>query len=494
MIAIYTRQSLEKQDSISLESQANLCKGLINNEEFKIYEDSGFSGKNISRPSLQELLKDIEAQKINKVICYKLDRISRSILDFNNLLVFFKKYNVEFISYSENLDTSSAIGRAMVNIIATFAQLERETIAERVKVNYYARGEQGRFLGGTIPFGFNKSTIMLNGKTAPILVVNEEQAETIKYIFYLYAESSMSLGDVQRRLNDEGIKSSKGKNWDSSKVSKILRSPLYVRADINIYNYYKSKGCKITNIPDDFIGVNGCFVYGKREANERRYTDVKDHVLSLGIHEGIIDSNIFLKVQQKLDKNKQIKRNGKGNSSYLGGLFKCSKCGYGMSVQKSGKKRYLNCRGKYIGACEGNKTIHLEEVENLIDIQIEKKLEELSNTKIESNNRNDKVINEINIKITKIDEQITQLLDKIIEANAVVMDYINKKIAELDQEKQELLKQLQDKEIDTTYEDLKEVFNIEFQSLDFDKKKEITRLLIDRIEVSDEVLRVVFKI
>ena len=118
MIAIYTRQSLEKKDSISLESQANFCLNLINDgEEYKIYSDSGFSGKNIERPQMQQLLTDIKASKISKVLVYKLDRISRSVLDFNRLLELFKEYNVEFNSYSENLDTSSPMGRAMINII-----------------------------------------------------------------------------------------------------------------------------------------------------------------------------------------------------------------------------------------------------------------------------------------------------------------------------------------------------------------------------------------
>lgn len=492
--AIYTRQSLEKKDSISLESQANFCLSLINdNEEYKIYSDSGWSGKNIERPQMQQLLTDIKSGKISKVLVYKLDRISRSVLDFNRLLELFKKYNVEFNSYSENLDTTSPIGRAMINIISVFAQLEREQTAERVRDNYYQRAKQGSFLGGTVPYGFNKSSTIINGKKVPILVPNEQQQEIIKYIFSLYAQRDLSLGDVQRILNSQEIKSAKGTNWDSSKVSKILRSPLYVRADSNIYNYYKARGAIITSDINDFQGINGCFIIGKRKASDRRYTDVTDHQLSLSIHEGFIESDTFLKCQYKLDKNVRITNSGQSKISFLSGLFKCAKCSSSMQIMKSGKKSYILCRGKYVGKCEGSKTIHLEEVEQLVANEIQKKLQELKSTKLTSSNLNAKTINEINIKITKIDEEIQGLLDKILEATPVVMEYINKKVEELDKQRKKLLGELQSKSIDNSFEDLEQVLSVDFAQLDFDKKREVARTLIDKIELSDEVIRIRFK-
>lgn len=494
MVAIYTRQSLEKKDSISLESQANFCLNLINDgEEYKIYSDSGFSGKNIERPQMQQLLTDIKSGKISKVLVYKLDRISRSVLDFNRLLELFKEYNVEFNSYSENLDTSSPMGRAMINIISTFAQLEREQTAERVTDNYYSRAKDGRFLGGTVPYGFNKSTTILNGKSIPILVENKEQAQIVKYIFSLYAQRDLSLGDVQRTLNAQEIKSAKGTNWDSSKVSKILRNPLYVRADASIYHYYKGRGCLITNDISDFIGEHGCFIIGKRKASDRRYTDIKDHQLSLSIHEGFIESDTFLKCQYKLDKNARITNSGQSKVSWLSGLFKCAKCSSSMQIMKSGKKSYILCRGRYVGKCEGSKTIYLEEVEKLVANEIQKKIEELKSTKLTSSNLNAKAINEINIKITKIDEEIQGLLDKILEATPTVMQYINNKVEELDKERKQLLVELQSKSIDNSFEDLEEVLSVNFKELDFDKKREVARTLIDKIELSDEVCRIRFR-
>ena len=124
--AIYGRQSIDKKDSISIESQFEFCRYELKGGEAKEYKDKGYSGKNIERPDFQRLLKDIRAGLIRRVIVYKLDRISRSIVDFAKLMELFKQYNVEFVSCTEKFDTSTPMGRAMLNICIVFAQLERE--------------------------------------------------------------------------------------------------------------------------------------------------------------------------------------------------------------------------------------------------------------------------------------------------------------------------------------------------------------------------------
>lgn len=499
MVGIYVRQSLEKKDSLSLDGQVDFCKRqLLDGEKFEIYRDSGFSGKNIKRPDMERMLKDIENGIVNKVICYKLDRISRSILDFNNLLELFKKHKVEFVSCTENLDTTSPMGRAMTNIVATFAQLERETIQQRVKDNYYKRGEQGRFLGGTVPYGFDKDKIILEGKKVPVLVENEEQKNVIIKMFEMYAYTSSSLGDICRYFNNLGVKSATGKNWDNSKVSRMLRSTIYVKADVDIYNYYKSKGCNIVNPIDDFEGVNACFIYGKREANERRYTNVKDHVLSIALHEGFVDSRTFLKCQYKLDTNKPIKNTGRGKLTYLSGLLKCGYCGYTLSAIKNiSGTVYLNCKGKTIQACDRNDTMYLEDIEAVVESQIINKIKELSEVKINVKKKFDNKANEIKIKISKIDEDITVLMDKILLANETLMQYINNKINELDQQKRELLEELQKE--NNKADDLGDINKVieravNFSELDFESKKEISKLLINRIEVKSNKITIRFKI
>ena len=133
------RQSIFKKDSLSLESQIDICKNHINGEEYKIYKDAGKSGKNLDRPSMIKLIEDIKHRRVNRVISYRIDRISRSVLDFNNLLLLFKKYDVEYVSATESLDTSTPMGKVMLQIIIALAEMERESIADRVKVSYEKR-------------------------------------------------------------------------------------------------------------------------------------------------------------------------------------------------------------------------------------------------------------------------------------------------------------------------------------------------------------------
>ena len=134
MIAIYARQSVEKKDSISIESQIEYAKREVFTEDFKIYQDSGYSGKNTNRPAFHEMMADVQSGRIEKVVVYRLDRISRSILDFADFINILESNRISFVSATEKFDTSTPMGRAMLYIIVVFAQLERETIAERTFV------------------------------------------------------------------------------------------------------------------------------------------------------------------------------------------------------------------------------------------------------------------------------------------------------------------------------------------------------------------------
>ena len=129
---IYARQSVDRKDSISIESQIDFCKYELKGGSCRVFKDKGYSGKNTDRPEFQKLLGEIRKGKVRRVIVYKLDRISRSILDFATMMELFQEYDVEFVSSTEKFDTSTPMGRAMLNICIVFAQLERETIQKRV--------------------------------------------------------------------------------------------------------------------------------------------------------------------------------------------------------------------------------------------------------------------------------------------------------------------------------------------------------------------------
>jgi DNA invertase Pin-like site-specific DNA recombinase len=155
--AIYSRKSKFTGKGESVENQIQLCKEYATRmsvTEYLIYEDEGFSGGNIERPSFKKMLNDAKMSKFNILICYRLDRISRNVADFSTTLELLQKYNISFVSIKEQFDTSTPMGRAMVYIASVFAQLERETIAERVKDNMLELAKTGRWLGGNAPLGF----------------------------------------------------------------------------------------------------------------------------------------------------------------------------------------------------------------------------------------------------------------------------------------------------------------------------------------------------
>ena len=142
MDAIYARQSIDKKDSVSIETQVEYCRRYINTNS-EVFQDKGFSGKNTNRPAFHRLMEAVEAGQVRKIIVYRLDRFSRSISDFGRVWEMLEQHGVEFQSVTEQFDTSSPMGRAMLNIVLVFAQLERETIAERVRDNYQHRFSLG---------------------------------------------------------------------------------------------------------------------------------------------------------------------------------------------------------------------------------------------------------------------------------------------------------------------------------------------------------------
>lgn len=499
MIAIYARQSVDKKDSISIESQIDFCKREFDETKaYKTYIDKGFSGKDTNRPAFVKMMNDIKAGQIEKVIVYKLDRISRSTLDFANIINTFKKYDVEFISSTEKFDTSTPIGKAMLNIIMTFAELERETIQKRIKDNYYARSKKGFFVGGTIPYGFNRVKTLIDGKRVSVLQPNPEQVPYLIKMYEMYAFNDVSLGKISDYLNENNIPAPKGGRWDSNKISRILRNPIYVKADVDVYQYYKNKGCIISNDISDFIGTNGCYLYGKREANERKYTNVENHILSIALHEGLIDSHTWLLCQYKLDSNKQIKNSGKGKHTWLSGVAKCGYCKYAVSVIKYNDYKYFNCRGKTnLKICKGHsKTIRVDEVEIIVEKQIFERIKELRNISIKEEKKENSKINKIKMRIVEIDKQIEILVNKIAEANEVTMKYINEKLTTLDKEKSSLIDEMQKLTLENSQNiglnDLFEKID-NWDNLNLENKKAVCKTLINKVYIKDDEITIDWK-
>lgn len=490
-VAIYTRQSIDKKDSLSIEGQVDLCKKeCFEHESVQIYSDKGFSGKNTKRPDFERMLNDVKRGKVNKIVVYRLDRFSRSITDFSRIWSQLEEHGVEFISVNERFDTSTPMGKAMLYIIMVFAQLERETIAERVKDNYYQRSKKGNWPGGPAPFGFkNARFIDDNGRETPTLEQSPEM-EIVQRIFALYSEDDVSLGSIAKTLTEEGVQCRKRSFWDNVALSRILHSPLYVQADEEVYLYYSSKGVKLSNSIEEFDKTTSVHIVGKRTASERKYTKLKDHVASLTNFEGTIPSEIWLKCQRKLEQNSQIKNSGKGKYTWLTGQIKCGKCGYALTVKgtKEGKT-YLGCSGhQSLHICDvTNFSISIKDIEDAVSNEIEQLMFESSKQNL--------VVEEYCIEngdketLVDIERRIQNLMDAISNASPVTMNYINKELERLDNERSKLIDSHERRPIDNGVHK-----DIRFKGLGFEEKKIVLSSYLSKILVFDDTIELIWKV
>lgn len=500
MIAIYARQSVDKKDSISIEGQIGFCMKEISDESYKVYTDRGYSGSNINRPAFEEMIRDIKIGSIEKVVVYKLDRISRSLLDFAHIIECFDKYNVEFISQTEKFDTSTSMGRAMLSIVMVFAQLERETIQQRVKDNYYQRGKAGLYLGGAAPFGFKKVETILRGKKTYMFEEDKGKSGLLKQIFSMYADESKSLGDIARYLNNINLKTNMGHNWAAASVGRLIRNPVYVRANADVYSYLKNRGAVLNNDICDYTGEYGCYVYGERKSvTTSKFTDLSNNFVTIAPHKGIIYPDLWLKCQYRADENKALKNTGKGKNSWLSGLMKCGYCGYALTVVNSRGLIYINCGGRKNGFCFGRKkVIHLKDIEKIAEMKLLEKVKSLKTDFKFERKLNSKEINELKIRLVKIQEDIKKLIDSLLYFNGIAGSYINERITELDNEKKLILSKIdriypQDTSSERNGKELTEYLK-DWDKYELEQKKIITKALIEKVVITDEEIEIVFKI
>ena len=432
--AIYARQSVDRADSISIESQIEFCKYELKGGSFKEYKDKGYSGKNTVRPQLQQLLTDIRRGEVEKVIVYKLDRISRSILDFSNMMNLFQQYQVEFVSSTEKFDTSTPMGRAMLNICIVFAQLERETIQKRVSDAYYSRSQKGFRMGGKPPYGYRLEEILMEGIHTKKLVEEPVEAAIVREIFDMYEQPDTSYGDITRYYAEKGVQFY-GKELIRSMLAQLLRNPVYVRADMDVYRFFRSHGTNIVSSPEQFDGIHGCYLYQGRDAQTDKLQNLKGHMLVVAPHEGLVSSEQWLNCRIKLMRNKTIQANRKAVNTWLAGKVKCGNCGYAlMSIKIQSGKQYLRCTKRLNNkACPGCGKVYTEDVENYVYKEMVRKLREgqspATYTKLNENPQ----VKQIYREIEEMEKEISLLVDSLAGAGETLTDYINQRVEEIDQ-------------------------------------------------------------
>ena len=484
--AVYARQSVEKKNSISIESQIEFCKKIAG-QELLVYLDRGYSGKNTHRPDFQRLLNDIREGKIEKLYVYRLDRFSRSVADFGKLWEILRANQVEFVSINENFDTSTPMGRAMLHIIMVFAQLERETTAERVKDNYYRRASLGAWPGGMAPYGFTIGRCMdREGHAVATLVIDPEKSEIVRRVFAAYAEDGASLSSVAKMLNQEHIPGPRRSTWDNVSLSRMLHTPCYVQADEQVRLHFQALGANVCSPKEDFDGVHGVLVVGKRDRNARKYTDVREHTVSVLNSLGFISSELWLRCQDKLQRNTQIGNNGKGTHTWLTGLLKCASCGYSLKVAyKESGKRYLQCSGRYnLTQCDATIHANLDTLEQEIAKQIQVLLDEVPEEAIEEQQTDSYAA-----QLDELDRRADRLIDAFAESPDLSSAYLQRALARLEEERQELLEA---RKRDSKRLSIPE--KLIFDELSFEDKKVVAAQFIRRIEVGDESAEIIWKV
>lgn len=261
--AVYTRKSTEdglEQDFNSLDAQREACEAYIKSQQHegwvlveKDYNDGGYSGGTLDRPAVQKLFKDIEAGEIDIIVVYKVDRLTRSLMDFVKIVELFDKNNASFVSVTQAFNTTTSMGRLTLNMLLSFAQFEREVTGERIRDKIAASKKRGMWMGGCVPIGYQR----VDKK----LVIEDIGAEKTKLIFSKYLELK-SVQKLKNYLDETGIKTRSNKNFSKGQLYHMLSNKVYTGKIVHKENIYD------------------------------------------GEHESIIDDNIFEEVEKLLLKNR----------------------------------------------------------------------------------------------------------------------------------------------------------------------------------------------
>ncbi|MCR8994527.1 recombinase family protein [Brevibacillus laterosporus] len=418
-VGAYRRVSTEMQrdDGVSLQTQDERLKAFVQSQGWTLvenYADEGYSAKNMDRPALKRLIEDIKSQKIDVVLVYKLDRFVRSVSDLHYLLQVMDKYDVKFKSCTEVFDTTSATGRMFITIIATLAQWERETIAERVFDNMLHRSEQGKRNGGPSPYGYK----LEDG----ILTIDENEAVWVRYMFQKYKTNGAQ--NIAKDLNGRGIRTGKGEVWSDYTVRYILRNPIYA-------------GYVRWNNRSAAKGKNAETVIAKYEQEN---------------FEPLISKDDWDEIQA-LMKERSFMAFRSDNHYPFSSVAKCEKCGQaftgGFKKKRSGGiHRFYKCSGRFrTGICN---------IPAIAEQSIEKAfLETMYFSTYEYLTKEPEIDKEqIKNELVHIEGKKERIKELYVDGDIAKGDYRNK-IAELQERENDLLLQLETEDVRADEEEIR---------------------------------------
>ena len=519
-IAIYSRKSKFTGKGESIENQIIKCNQFIqfkfdvDSENAEIFIDEGFSGKNENRPRYQDMINKVKNKEIDSIIIYQLNRLGRNARDIHNTMQMCEDLGCVIYSATEGFDSSTSFGRAVIGILASLAQLEREQLAERVKDNMYTLAKMGRWLGGQSPLGFNGTReyyIDENGKERSIteLKPNNEELKLVKLIYKKYLEEK-SISQVAKWTLINNFKGKNGGNIDKSAIDVILKNPVYVKADKDVFKYLEDNGYEVYGEPNG----NGLLRYGQGG---------KDDFVGLtstAKHKGIINSTQWIEVQEILKENTEKAPSlGKSRTALLTGLLQCG-CGSNMQVRygqprKDGTRQHyyictmkINSGGTRCNSKNINGPLFEQKlIEHLKTYSKEKLLEQLTKTlnkskelernlniesidsDIESANKSLRAIIE-NLKKTTEDSIVKVLFEEMSQVQKTVKDLETKKEKLLEDQSEIILSQSEIIYIVNFLND----FLASYDSLTLEEKQKQLKILIKKIIYDGTKIHVEFRL
>lgn len=515
-IGIYPRKSVYRDNSDSVQVQIQLCKdyaGIIYKDqetEFKVYDrDEGFSGKNTNRPGFQEMMADVNAGRLNVVMVYRLDRISRNVQEFSAMYEIFQQHNVSFISVKESFDTTTPMGRTVMYILAAFAQLERENTSERVTDNMQALGASGKWTGGKLPSGMTSIRCQIGNKEHSYLKVDKDTIWRPKLLYQLILDG-YTITKIERYCRDHGIRSQTGKFFSTSQIHNIISNPVYCQNSIEAFYYFQDHGC---TLPDQalFDGTKGLIGYGKTQTgkNSQKACAKKDWSIAIGIHEPVISAADWIAAQKRLGINKMY-HTPKHEVGILKGVLKCN-CGSRMDIRTYIKNdirfSYYYCSnmarmGKQYCNSEYFRQEKVDQcfIDQLRKIQLNPNILKSKKSKNVTTQSSDDIKGEIK-KIQNAIDNLTLALTQAMETSAA--GYIITQIESMDKQKKSLEENLR-KTLLTEAEN-KSSAEVEqliytnicylldnFDSIDYAGKNELIRKIVKKCIFDGESLRIIF--
>ncbi len=457
LFGIYGRKSVYSDKSDSVDNQHRMCNDYINThfstdkvDSITLYSDEDHTGANTNRPDLQRLLEDIKNGLINVLVVYQLDRISRDVRDFSNIYALLEEHHVMFISIKENIDTTTPIGRAMMYVTVVFAQMERETIATRVRDNMVGLAKKGLWAGGKPPYGYLRKNIIINGKKHVTIEPDPEGSAYDMWIYDTFLENNYSLQSMETVFRKQGIKTKNDAYFSTTQLYKILTMPYCVEATPEVYDYFATKGCQID--PDSprekWDGSVGVMVYGRStEFNKKHQLQPPEKwLVCLGIHKPFMPAAKWLAVQERFARNK-FEKTPKYDIPLLKGVLRCS-CGSAMLVSRKKKTNgdvsswyyCLRRMKRGVEACDRSQI--------KIDILDQKVLNILRSIELDptmvynfvkTNEKPLPDVKAINSKISSVETKIGRLAASLALAdNSVASKYIVSEIEKLDSDLQVL--------------------------------------------------------